>query len=98
MFQLFMIPLGFALDMMLLLMSSIISLGLVALLLGLGTPGAPKINICPPNMRITSILTIIVDISVVYGPIELCFGHDTPVGVCCHISRAHDPIIRCRGP
>ena len=73
-------------------------LRLMTLSLGLGTPGAPKINICPQNMQIASILAIIFDISVVYGPIELCFGHDTPVGVCCHISRAHDPIVRFRGP
>ena len=58
MFQLFMIPLGFVLDMMLLLMSSIISLGLVALLLGLGTPGAPKITLCPPKLRIDLIFDI----------------------------------------
>ena len=84
--------------MIVLYVSNIVSLGLKALSIGLGAPGAPKINICPPNMRIASILTIIFDISVVYGPIELCFGHDTPVGVCCHISRALDSIIRFRGP
>ena len=70
----------------------------MTLSLGLGAPGAPKITICPPNVRITSVLTIIFDISVVYDPIELCFGYDTPVGLCYHISRAHGHIIGFRGP
>ena len=43
-------------------------------------------------------LALTFDISVVYGPIELSFGYDTPVGLCCHISRAHGPIIGFRGP
>ena len=58
MFQLFMILLGFALDMMLLLMSAIIFLELVDLLLGLGTPGAPKITLCPPKLCIDLIFDI----------------------------------------
>ena len=36
------------------------------------------------------------DISAVYGPIGLCFGHDAPVGFCYHISIAHAPITRFR--
>ena len=83
-----------AMEMIPLWVSAIISLGLMTLSLGLGAPGALKITICPPNVRLTSILTLIFDISVVYGPIELCFGYDTPVGLCNHIFRAHDPIIR----
>ena len=38
------------------------------------------------------------DISAVYGRIGLCFGYDAPVGLCYHISRAHAPITRFRGP
>ena len=38
------------------------------------------------------------NISAVYGPIGLCFGYDAPVGLCYHISRAHGPITRFRGP
>ena len=37
-------------------------------------------------------------ISAVCGPIELCFGYDTPVGLCYHISRAHGHIIGFSGP
>ena len=38
------------------------------------------------------------DISAVYGRIGLCFGYDAPVGLYYHISRAHAPITRFRGP
>ena len=38
------------------------------------------------------------NISAVYGRIGLCFGYDAPVGLCYHISRAHAPITRFRGP
>ena len=38
------------------------------------------------------------DVSAAYGPFELCFGYDTPVGPCYHIFRAHDPIIGFKGP
>ena len=38
------------------------------------------------------------DISVVYGLIKLCFGYDTPVGLCYHISRAQGHTIGFRGP
>ena len=93
-----MVLLSCALDMILLWVSAIISLGLMTPSLGLGAPGAPKIIICPQNVRITLILTLIFDISVVYGPIELCFGYDTPGGLSYHLSRAHNPIIRFRGP
>ena len=87
-----MVPLSCALDMMLLWISATISLGLMALSLSLGAPGAPKIPLSPPNVWISSILTLVFDISAVYGPIGLCFGYDAPVGLCFHISRAHGPI------
>ena len=37
-------------------------------------------------------------ISAIYGPIELRFGYDAPVGLCYHISRVHAPNTRFRGP
>ena len=93
-----MVELSCALDMKLLWVSAIISLGLTTLSLGLGAPGAPKITICPPNERITLVVTLIIDILVVYHQIEPCFGYDTPVGLCYHISEAHGPIHRFRNP
>ena len=89
-----MVQLSCALDMILLGVSPIISLGLTTLSLGLGALGAPKIT---PKVRITSVVTLIFDISVVYGPNELCFGYGTPVG-CYQIFRAHSAIIRFKGP
>ena len=71
---------------------------LMTLSLGLRALEASKITICPTNVQITSILTLIFNISVVYGQIGLCFGDDTPVGLCYHISWAHDPTKRFRGP
>ena len=38
------------------------------------------------------------NISAVYGPIELCFGYDAAVSLCCHISGAYGPIIGFRAP
>ena len=78
-----MTPLGFALDMMLLLMSTIISLGLISLLLGLGTPGAPRITLCPPKLRID----LIYEISAIFSPIEISFGYDNLMGVRYHVFR-----------
>ena len=78
-----MIPLGFALDMMLLLMSTIISL---ALFLGLGTPrtpGALRITICPPKLRID----LIFEISAIFRPIGISFGYDSLKGVSYHLFR-----------
>ena len=93
-----MVQLSCVLDMILLGVSPIISLGLTTLSLGLGTLGAPTVTICPPKVQITSVLILIFDILVVYGPNELCFGYGTPVGLCYQISRAHSGIIRFRGP
>ena len=93
-----MVQLSCALEMRLLRVSAIISLGLMTPSLGLRAPGAPKVTMCPPNARITLILTLIFDISFDYGPNELCFGYGTLVGVCYQITRAHSAIIRFRGP
>ena len=38
------------------------------------------------------------NISAVCCLIELCFGYDTPGGLCYHISKAHDPIVWFRSP
>ena len=65
-----MVQLSCALDMILLWVSAIISLGFTTPSLDLGVPRAPEITISPPKLGITSVLNLIFDISVVYGPIE----------------------------
>ena len=93
-----MVQLGCALDMMLLWVSAILSLELMALSLGLGSTGAPKMTQCTLNVQISLIIASIFYFSAVYGPIELCFGYDALIGLCYHNFRAHDPIDRFRGP
>ena len=83
---------------MLLWASAIISLELIALSLGLGSTGAPKMTQCTLNVQISLIIASIFYFSAVYGPIELCFGYDALIGLCYHNFRAHDPIDRFRGP
>ena len=51
----------------------------MALSLGLGAPGAPKMTRCPLNVGITLIVALIFHILAVYGPIGLCFEYDAPV-------------------
>jgi hypothetical protein len=65
-----------ALDMMLLLVSAIKYLKFMALSLGLGVLGTPKMSLCPLNVRISLIVASIFYISAVYGPIGLFFGYD----------------------
>ena len=72
-----------ALNMMLVCVSAIMALELMALLLGLRAPGAPKMTPCP---QISLIVVSIFHILAVYGPVGLCFGYDAPVGFCYHIS------------
>ena len=70
-----------------------ISLGLGAL--------APKITPCHLNVLILLIEASLFHIFAVYGSIRFCFGYDSSVGSCYHISRAHGPITRFgvhRGP
>ena len=75
--QLFMVQLSSTFEIIIIWVSAIISLGLMTLSLGLRALEASKITICPTNVQITSILTLIFNISVVYGQIGLCFGDDT---------------------
>ena len=96
--QLFMVQLSSTFEIIIIWISAIISLGLMTLSLGLRALEASKITICPTNVQITSILTLIFNIFVVYGQIGLCFGDDTPGGLCYHISWAHDSTKRFRGP
>ena len=93
-----MVILGSALDMMLLWVSAIIFLELLALSVGLGALGTPKMSPCSLNVGISLIVARILHISASYGPIELYFGSDALVGLCYYILRAHDPINRIRGP
>ena len=89
-----------ALNMMLLCVSAIIALELMALLLSLGAL-APKITPCHLNVLTSLIVASLFHIFAVYGSIGLCFGYDSSVGSCYHISRAHGPISRFgvyRGP
>ena len=51
MFELFIVLLGCAMDMMFLWVSAMVCLGLMALLLGLGAPEVP-FNPCPTNIQI----------------------------------------------
>ena len=51
-----MVVLGCALDMVFLWVSANIYLELMALSLGLGAPGAPKMTKCPLNMQISLIV------------------------------------------
>ena len=83
---------------MLLCVSDMISLELMALSLGLGAPGAPKMTPCPLNVRISLIVASILEISSVYGLIGLRFGYDALVGLCYHVFKAHGPITGFRGP
>ena len=93
-----MVQLGCALDMMLLWVSAILSLELMALSLGLGSRGAPKMTQCTLNVEISLIVASIFYFSAVYDPIELCFGYDALIGFCYHNFRAHYPINWFRGP
>ena len=54
-----MVQLGFALDMILLLVPAIISLELMALSLGLGSTGAPKMTQCTLNMQIFQLFIVL---------------------------------------
>ena len=49
-------------------------------------------------LEIFYILALIFNISIVNGPIGLCFGHDAPMDPYYHIFIANDPIIEFRGP
>ena len=73
-------------------------LGLMAVLLGVGALGSPKMLLGCPNTQISLILASIFNIFAIYSPIGLCFGYGAPVGLCYHISKAHGPISRFRGP
>ena len=84
--------------MVLLWVSAIIYLKLMALSLGLGYKGAPKMTQCALNVQISLIVASIFHISAVYGPIELWFAYDALMVLCYHNFRAHDPINRFRGP
>ena len=70
----------------------------MALSLGLGSTGTPKMTHCTLNGQISLIVASIFHISAVYGPIRFCFGYDALVGLCYHTSGAHDPINRFKGP
>ena len=89
-----MVQLGCALDTIRLCVSAIISLELMARLLGLGANGAHKTIPCPLHVQIFLIVASIFYISAVYVAIGLSFGHDAPIGFCYHIFRAHGPIAR----
>ena len=77
-----MVQLGSALDMMLLWVSAILSLKLMALSLGLGSTGAPKMTQCTLNMQISLIVASIFDISAVYSLVGFCFGYIALMGLC----------------
>ena len=77
-----MVQLGCALDTILLCVSAIISLELMARLLGLGANGAHKTIPCPLHVQIFLIVASIFYISAVYGPIGFYFGYDALVGLC----------------
>ena len=77
-----MVQLGCALDTILLCVSAIISLELMAQLLGLGANRAHKTIPCSLHVQIFLIVASIFYISAVYGPIGLWFKYDAVVGVC----------------
>ena len=83
--------------MMLLCVFAIITLELMAISLGLGASGAPKMTPCPLNVQISLIVASIFHIPAVYGPIGLCFGYDAPVGFWYLIFKTHGPITRSQG-
>ena len=84
-------PIGCAMDMMLLWVSSIISLELMAFLLSLGSTGAPKMILRTLDVEISLIVAPIFHSLAVYGPFWFFFRNDALVGLC-YNSRAHDPI------
>ena len=84
-------PIGCAMDMMLLWVSSIISLELMAFLLSLGSTGAPKMILRTLDVEISLIVAPIFHSLAVYGPFWFCFRNDTLVGLCYNF-RAHNPI------
>ena len=88
--------LGSALDMMLPKVTDTKNLGLMAVLLGLGALGSPKMLLGCPNTQISLILASIFNISAIYSPIGLCFGYGALVDYYYCISRAHGPIVRFR--
>ena len=62
--------------------SAILSLELMARLLGLEANGAQKTIPCPLHVQIFLIVASIFYISAVYSPIGLWFEYDAVVGVC----------------
>ena len=66
-----MVLLGCALDLMLLWVFAIISLELIALSLGWGFKGAPKMTQCTLNVQISLIVASIFHISAFHGPIGI---------------------------
>ena len=70
----------------------------MALSLALGVPGGPLNDYVRFKLRYIVFLASNFDISAVYGRIGLCFAYGAPVGLSYHISIAHGPISRFRGP
>ena len=61
-------------------------------------PWGPLKRLCTLKSSTYSFLASNLNILAVHGPIGLCFRYDAPEGLCYHISRAHGPITRFRGP